>query len=72
MPIPYSIDNGEILVRFVFLDNFKNKKLESDKINSQEIFLDTRLLGVSLQRELILSFVKKEPRVSQTKHTLVL
>lgn len=55
MFIPQTINDNEILVRFVFLDNFKKKNLNIDKINTQEIFLDTRLIGVSLQRHLYTS-----------------
>lgn len=50
--IPESIDNNEILVRFIFISDFKNKKIEVSKINDGEVFLDTRDLGVSLQRYL--------------------
>jgi hypothetical protein len=47
--IPRIIDEQEILVRFIFEKNFKNKKIEPIKINDGEVFLDLR--GVSLQRE---------------------
>ena len=52
MHIPESIDTNEILVRFIFISDFKNKKIEVSKINDGEVFLDTRDLGVSLQRYL--------------------
>lgn len=48
--IPEFIEDNEILVRFIFTSDFKNKKIEVAKINSGDIFLDTRNLGVSLQR----------------------
>lgn len=48
--IPRIIDEQEILVRFIFEKHFKNKKIEPNRINDGEIFLD--LKGVSLQREL--------------------
>lgn len=47
--IPLEISDEEILVRFIFESDFKNKKVESSKIISQEVFLDTRG-GVSMQR----------------------
>lgn len=56
MLIPQLIDESEVLLRFVFLDSFKNKKISIDKIIDQDIFLDTRLVGISLQRLLYTSF----------------
>ena len=50
MIIPKIIDDTEILVRFIFVDNFKKKVLDKTKLNIQDIFLDTRLYGISLQR----------------------
>lgn len=50
MPIPKAIDNNEILVRFIFLDDFKKKQVEETKLISQDVFLDTRNAGISLQR----------------------
>jgi hypothetical protein len=47
--IPRIIDEQEILVRFIFEKNFKNKKIEITRINDGDVFLDLR--GVSLQRE---------------------
>lgn len=47
--IPRIIDEQEILVRFIFEKNFKNKLIDTDRINDGEVFLDFR--GVSLQRE---------------------
>ena len=47
--IPRIIDEQEILVRFIFEKNFKNKKIDAAKISDGDIFLDLR--GVSLQRE---------------------
>jgi hypothetical protein len=47
--IPESIDNNEILVRFIFVSDFKNKKIEIPRI-TDDVFIDTRELGVSLQR----------------------
>lgn len=52
MLIPKIIDNTEILVRFIFIDNFKKKVLDETRLNTQDIFLDTRLFGISLQRSL--------------------
>lgn len=49
MQIPESIDANEILVRFIFVSDFKNKKIEVSKISDGDVFLDTRG-GVSLQR----------------------
>lgn len=51
MFIPIIIDDKEILVRFIFQDNFKKKKIELDNLIDKDIFLDSRLSGVSLQRE---------------------
>lgn len=51
MLVPKEIDNIEILVRFVFLDNFKKNVLKEDRISAQDVFLDTRLVGISLQRK---------------------
>ena len=56
MLIPQFIDDSEVLLRFVFLDNFKKKNVTADKIIDQDIFLDTRLVGISLQRILYSSF----------------
>jgi len=56
MLIPQLIDDSEVLLRFVFLDNFKKKVLSADKIADQDVFLDTRLVGISLQRSLYSSF----------------
>ncbi|AWL78198.1 hypothetical protein [Capnocytophaga canimorsus] len=50
MLIPQHIDDSEILLRFVFQDNFKRKNISTDKIIEGDIFLDTRLVGISLQR----------------------
>ena len=50
MHIPKEIDDDEILVRFIFLDHFKKKNLRKERISSQDIFLDDRLVGISLQR----------------------
>jgi hypothetical protein len=52
MLIPKEIDENEILVRFVFLDDFKKKHLEESKLITQDVFLDTRNSGISLQRSL--------------------
>ncbi len=56
MLIPQLIDDSEVLLRFVFLDNFKKKVLSADRIADQDVFLDTRLAGISLQRTLYSSF----------------
>ncbi|MBK0382044.1 hypothetical protein I5M32_03650 [Pedobacter sp. SD-b] len=50
--IPENIADSEILVRFIFDSDFKNKKIEITKVIEGGIFLDTRDLGVSLQRHL--------------------
>lgn len=50
MLVPQHIDDSEILLRFVFQDNFKKKNISPDKIIDGDIFLDTRLIGISLQR----------------------
>lgn len=50
MIIPVEIDNQELLVRFVFSDDFKKGNLSKEKIKDGEVFIDTRGLGVSLQR----------------------
>lgn len=50
MLIPKIINNGEILVRFVFLDDFKKKTIHREKLIDQGVFLDTRQSGISLQR----------------------
>ena len=55
MRVPEIIDDKETLVRFIFESHFKNKKIEESKINTGEIFLDSRNLGVSLQRHLFCS-----------------
>ena len=66
--IPISINEEEILVRFIFCDNFKKKIISSEKIIPENIFLDTRLCGISLQRHLYCdensckSFAKKIPK----------
>lgn len=52
MIVPEIIDNQETLVRFIFESHFKNKKIEISRINTGEVFLDSRNLGVSLQRHL--------------------
>lgn len=48
--ITEKISDDEILVRFIFDSDFKNKKVEVLKIIDGDVFLDTRDLGVSLQR----------------------
>jgi hypothetical protein len=50
MVIPVEIDNQELLVRFVFTDDFKKKDVILEKLITQEVFMDSRGLGVSLQR----------------------
>ncbi|ATA90006.1 hypothetical protein CGC58_09905 [Capnocytophaga stomatis] len=50
MLVPQHIDDSEILLRFVFQDNFKKKNILPDKIIDGDVFLDTRLVGISLQR----------------------
>jgi hypothetical protein len=50
MYIPILIDPEEPLVRFIFEDNFKKRIIENEKIIPGNIFLDTRNVGVSLQR----------------------
>lgn len=50
MLIPVEIENHEILVRFIFADDFKKSTLSKEKIKDGEVFIDTRGLGVSLQR----------------------
>lgn len=50
MFIPHLIDPEEELARFIFTDNFKKKTINLERIISGEIFLDTRNVGVSLQR----------------------
>lgn len=50
--IPEDISDNEILVRFIFDSDFKNKKIEIAKVIDGEVFLDNRNLGVSLQRYL--------------------
>ena len=55
MRIPELIDNQETLVRFIFESHFKNKKIELSRINTGEVFLDSRNLGVSLQRHMFCS-----------------
>ena len=56
MLIPQFIDESEVLVRFVFLDSFRKKNISINQIVDQDIFLDTRLVGISLQRLLYTSF----------------
>ena len=50
MIIPIEIDNHEILVRFIFLDDFKKKPPAMESLKSGEVFMDDRNSGVSLQR----------------------
>ena len=50
MLIPVEIDNKELLVRFVFTDDFKKSNITKEKFKDGEFFIDTRGLGVSLQR----------------------
>ncbi|NOJ75695.1 hypothetical protein [Empedobacter stercoris] len=56
MLIPQSIEESEVLLRFIFKDNFKKKVISFDRIIDQDIFLDTRLTGISLQRLTYSSF----------------
>ncbi len=49
MLIPRQIDENEILVRFIFETDFKNKIILHDKLNKGNLFFDSRG-GVSLQR----------------------
>lgn len=57
MYIPSLIDPNEKLVRFIFADNFRKGVIALDRINVSDIFLDTRNIGVSLQR---LQYCSKE------------
>lgn len=50
MLIPVEIDSQELLVRFVFADDFKKSNFSKEKIKAGEVFIDTRGKGVSLQR----------------------
>lgn len=50
MYIPSLIDPNEKLVRFIFADNFKKRIIALDRIIASDIFLDTRKVGISLQR----------------------
>ncbi len=50
MLIPVEIENQEILVRFVFTDDFKKSNISKERIKDGEVFIDTRGSGVSLQR----------------------
>ncbi|MBP1617075.1 MAG: hypothetical protein H6Q14_902 [Bacteroidetes bacterium] len=68
MFIPIVIDNEEILVRFIFRDNFKKNIISEEKLNPGSIFLDSRQCGVSLQRykysseDLCKQYAKKIPK----------
>lgn len=53
--IPIKIEDDEVLVRFVYASNFKNKQIDLSRIDSRNVFLDTRYSSVSLQRYLYCS-----------------
>lgn len=50
MLINREIDSSEILVRFIFEDHFIKKNVTPNRIDKREVFMDNRLVGVSMQR----------------------
>jgi len=48
--IPVTIEDNEVLVRFVYLSNFKKKVVSLERVEHSRIFIDTRCNCVSLQR----------------------
>lgn len=52
--IPRKIGDNEILVRYIFDKNFRNKKIKADKLDIRNVFLPHKG-GVSLQRSQYIS-----------------
>ncbi|MDQ7961633.1 hypothetical protein [Flavobacterium lindanitolerans] len=53
--ISKAIDGDEILIRYLYLNDFKKNQLDPEKLIEKDVYVDTRDEGVSLQREKYIS-----------------